>query len=93
MNSVDSLAGILVGAYLIAVVVNGNSKKLIEISRKDAAFWKWAIAFSVLVYLYNIPEISGPMAYIIALAFLGLFLSNIDPLQKGFADLWSQFGA
>ena len=41
MSALDTIAGVAVGAYLVAVAVNGNSAALIDQAKKDKAFLKW----------------------------------------------------
>lgn len=51
MASLDSLAGVLVAVYLIAVVVNGNQDQLLEKLKSQGGFIKWGIAVMLLKYI------------------------------------------
>lgn len=92
MNAIDTLAGVAVGAFLLAVAVNGNSPELIELAKRDKAFLKWAIALGILMYLYSIPEIKGPVSLLIFAAFIGLGLTAGSNIAEQGKKFWSSFG-
>jgi hypothetical protein len=89
MSALDTIAGVSVGAFLIAVAVNGNSKKLIEQARADKAFLKWAIAVAIALYMYKIPGLKGPTTFIIMAAFLALFLKNGTKIAEQGGAFWA----
>lgn len=93
MNSLDTLAGVAIGCFLLAVAVRGNSSALIETAKHDRAFLKWAIAVGILMYLYGIPEIKGPIALLIFAAFLGLGLTAGDKIATNGKKFWQSLGA
>jgi hypothetical protein len=91
-DSLDVLAGVAVGTFLLAVVVRGNSTQLVTLAEQDKSFLPWAIAVGVLFYLRSVKVLQGPLTEIIAAAFIGLFLlagTNIATQAKTF---WSSIG-
>lgn len=94
MNSLDLIASIGVGAFLITVVFKGNTYKLLERMQSDKDFLKWAIALAALYYLYGIPELRGTIGLLITVAILAFFLNiagsqNFATFKSGFASLWN----
>lgn len=92
MSALDTVAGVAVGGFLLAVAVNGNSQALIAQAQKDKGFLKWAIAVGVLSYAYKFPGMAEPIAMIIFIAFLALFLKNGDKIASGMSDFWQSLG-
>jgi RsiW-degrading membrane proteinase PrsW (M82 family) len=91
-DSLDVLSGVAIGVFLLAVVVKGNSKKLVALAEEDKSFLPWAIAVGILFYLRGVPELKGPVTELIGAAFIGLFLlgsSTIIPQVKSF---WQSIG-
>lgn len=88
MSTLDTLAGVVVGGYLITVAVNGNSKELISQAKKDRGFLKWAVAVGILIYAYKMPGMSEPITLMIVIAFLGLFLQNGNKIVNGASSFW-----
>jgi hypothetical protein len=88
MSALDTIAGVAVGGFLIAVAVNGNSHSLVEQASKDRGFLKWAVAVGILAYAYKLPEMSGPVTLIIAIAFLALFLQNGSKIVGEASRFW-----
>ena len=88
MSALDTIAGVAVGAYLVAVAVNGNSAALIDQAKKDKAFLKWGVAVGIAAYAYSIPEAKGPVTLIIFAAFLGLFLNNGAKIVNSASQFW-----
>lgn len=91
-DSLDVLSGIAVGAFLLIVVVRGNSTQLVSLAERDKAFLKWAVAVGILFYLRGVNALSGPVTLLITAAFVGLFLiagDNIIPQAKSF---WNSIG-
>lgn len=88
MSALDTIAGVALGGYFIAVAVNGNSAALIDQAKKSSAFLKWGIAVGIMVYLYDIPEMRGPMALIIVIAFLGLFIQHGTKISESASSFW-----
>ena len=92
MSALDTLSGVAVGTYLIAVAINGNSQALIEQAKKDRGFLKWAAAVGILAYVYSIPGMSEPVAMIIFIAFLALFLENGTKITTQASSFWATLG-
>lgn len=92
MNSIDTLSGVAFGAFLIAVASQGNASKLIDLAKRDKAFLQWAIALAILMYLYSIPELKGPMSALIATSFFGLALMAGDNIAKQGKIFWDSLG-
>lgn len=88
MSALDTIAGVAVGGFLIAVAVNGNSAALIEQAKKDKGFLKWAVAVGIAYYLYKIPGMAEPVTLIIFIAFLALFLQNGTKISEGAKQFW-----
>lgn len=89
MSMLDTIAGVTIGGYLIAVSVNGNSEKLIAQAKADKAFLKWALAVGIALYAYKIPGLKGPVTYVIAAAFLALFLKNGTKISAQSSAFWA----
>lgn len=92
MSALDSIAGVTIGGYLVAVAINGNSQDLLAQMKKDKAFLKWAIAVGVLGYAYSLPDMAEPIAIIIFMAFLALFLENGTKISAQADKFWSLLG-
>jgi hypothetical protein len=92
MSALDTLSGIAIGTYCVAVAINGNSKALIDQAKKDRAFLKWAVAVGVLGYVYSMPGMAEPIALIIFIAFLGLFLQNGTKITTEATRFWATLG-
>ena len=90
MNTLDLIASIVIGAYLIGVVVKGNTKNLLTLAKRDRAFLKWAVALAILWYLYGIPELRGPVSLLIFAAILAFFMGNLSAIQGGVGMLWGK---
>lgn len=91
-DTLDVISGIAVGAFLLTVVVKGNSNALVQQAIADKAFVKWAIAIGILFYLRDVPDLKGPVTLLITAALIGLFLiagGNIIPQAKSF---WQSIG-
>lgn len=89
MNALDTIAGLVIGGYLVSVSVNGNSQKLIDQAHKDKAFLKWALAVGIALYAYKIPGMAEPVTLIIFAAFLALFLQNGTKIAEQATSFWS----
>lgn len=89
----NTIAGLLFGAYLLSVAVHGNSSKMVDLAIRDKAFLQWAIAVGILVYLYSIPELKENIGLIIAMAFIGLGIIAGPQIAKGTSSFWQSFGA
>jgi hypothetical protein len=88
MSALDTIAGITVGGFLIAVAVNGNSQKLIDQAKADKAFIKWAVAVGIALYMYKIPGMAQPVTMVIAAAFIALFLKNGTKIANQANAFW-----
>lgn len=88
MSALDTVAGIAVGVYLVAVAVNGNSTALIEQAQKDKAFLKWAVAVAIAFYALKVPGMAEPAALIIFAAFFALFLQNGSKITGQAQAFW-----
>jgi hypothetical protein len=89
MSTLDTLASLAVGGYLVSVAVNGNGDKLIAQAKKNKGFVKWAIAVGIAVYAYKIPGMQEPVSLIIFMAFLGLFLENGTRIAQQATQFWN----
>jgi hypothetical protein len=92
MSALDTLSGIALGGYLLTVAVRGNSSDLIAQAKKDSGFLKWAVAVGVLSYAYNVPGMSEPVAVLIFIAFLALFIKNGTKIADQANKFWSVLG-
>lgn len=93
MRSLDIIASILIGAYLLAVSLAGNSGELISQAKKDVGFLKWALALGVLWYLYGIKELRGVISLLIVGAIIGFLLIAGGKFTGGVSDLWAKIGS
>lgn len=91
MSTLDTVAGVALGGYLIAVAVNGNTQALITQAKKDKDFLKWAIAVGIAVYAYKVPALKGPVTAIISAAFIALFLQNGTKITQNATAFWASF--
>lgn len=89
MSALDTMAGIAAGCYLVTVAARGNSAALIEQAKHDVGFLKWGIAVGILAYAYSYPGMAEPVAMIIFIAFLGLFLNNGTKIAAQASSFWS----
>lgn len=87
----DLIAGIAIGAFLLAVAAQGNSQKLVDLAKRDKDFVKWAIAVGILYYLYDVPALRPVFGYLIALAFVGLALiaMNNEKFSEQVSSFWN----
>lgn len=93
MNSAaDTLAGLMVGAYLLGVAINGNTAALIKLAERDKAFLRWGIALAILLYLRNLPDLQGPITLIIAMALIGLALLSGPRIAEQAGEFWKMIG-
>jgi hypothetical protein len=88
VSALDTIAGVAVGGYLIAVAVNGNSQLLIDQAIADRGFIKWAVAVGIALYMYKIPGMAEPVTMIIVAAFLALFLKNGTKIAEQATAFW-----
>jgi hypothetical protein len=93
MSFLDTIAGIILGAYLLAVAAQGNSGKLIDLAKRDKAFLQWAIAVGILMYLYSIPELKSNVGLIIAGSFIGLGIVKGPVIMDQGSKFWNSLGA
>jgi hypothetical protein len=74
---VTSLLIGIYGVYLIAVGVKGNTSTLVADLESDfPGFVPWLIVVIVLVSLYDVPELKGPVEAFAVLAALTLLVSQ-----------------
>lgn len=92
MNSLDLIAALTIGSYLITAVVKGRTSELMRLAARDKAFIKWAIAVAALYYLYGIPELQGAASLLIFAAFLGMLLINFENIKSGMSTFWNTLG-
>lgn len=98
----NAIGALLLGAYLLAVLWQGNLGKLAGAARDDffgqngqPAFWRWAAAMLVLVMLANSRRANwlfGPILGVSLVAML-INVANADPqaiqnLRNGLAQLY-----
>lgn len=93
MNSLDTLAGISFGGFLLMVAVKGNTPAMFELAKRDKSFLQWAIAVGILMYLYKVPELKGIVSMLILLAFVGLGLIAGDNIIKSGRSFWNSLGS
>lgn len=88
----DTLAGVLFGLFLLSVATKGNTQQMIALAKRDKAFVQWAVAVGILIYLNGIPALSGPVKWLILLAFLGLGLTRGEAIKDNLGAFWAQIG-
>lgn len=88
----DTLSGLLVGAFLLTVAVRGKSSDMVALAKEDRAFLQWAIAVGILLWLYNVPELRGILGTLIAAAFIGLFLTKGPTIAAQASAFWKSIG-
>ncbi len=94
MNStLDVMAGLGVGAFLLIVAVKGNSSQLVTLAEQDKGFLKWAIAVGILYYLRGIPELHESITLLIAAAFVGLFLLSGPQIAQQAESFWNSLSS
>jgi chromate transport protein ChrA len=89
----DTIAGLIIGVFLLTVAVKGNTKEMMALAKRDKAFLQWAIAVGILVYLYSIPSLKSTMGLLIAAAFIGLGLMAGDKIFAEGKKFWDSLGA
>jgi hypothetical protein len=89
----DTLAGIVIGVFLLTVASKGKTSEMIALAKRDKAFLQWALAVGILVYLRGFPALAGPVKWLIGMAFLGLFLSKYQDIEKNARTFWDSLGA
>jgi hypothetical protein len=89
----DTLAGITIGVFLVAVASRGKTTDMIALAKRDRAFLQWAVAVGILLYLKGFPALADPVKWLIVLAFLGLFLTKSDEIRKNAGEFWKSLGA
>lgn len=88
----DSIAGVAMGIFLLTVASKGKTGAMIDLVKRDRAFLQWAVALGILLYLHGIPELAGPVKWLIVLALIGLFLSKSDTIKENLTLFWQQIG-
>lgn len=88
MSALDTVAGIAVGGYLVAVAVNGNSRALIEQAKVDKGFLKWAVAVGIAFYALKFKAAQGPVTMVIFAAFFALFIQNGTKIAEQASAFW-----
>ena len=88
MSALDTVAGLTAGTFLISVALHGNSQALIAQAKKDKGFLKWAIAVSITLYAYKLPDTKGIVTMVISIAFLALFIKNGDKISEQAKIFW-----
>jgi hypothetical protein len=89
----NGVASIAVGAYLLAVAVNGNSDKLFAALKEEGGYVQWFFAFLILLALAeneNTKEVGRPL---IAIAFAAMLItaSKNQTLWSGVQSLIDLF--
>ncbi len=76
------------GVYLLLVGFNGNSGKMLDMSKSDAGgFLPWAVSIAVLATLYNndyTKKVAEPFIFLLILTFI---LTNFDNLKSQYAQI------
>ncbi|HUW45816.1 MAG TPA: hypothetical protein VMW50_08470 [Dehalococcoidia bacterium] len=90
MSALDGISALLLGVYLLAVSVKGNSRRLMQLAERDKAFLPWIIALAVLLYLYRIPALKGPVSLLIAAALIAFGMQAGRPFSDKVAALWAR---
>lgn len=89
MKSSDAIAGIVLGIFLIAVVVQRNTKYLLSTAKRDTEFLKWGLAVVLLVFIRdNVDQGKGVVTFLIAATFLALFLNSGKDVAKNAQAFW-----
>jgi hypothetical protein len=88
----DTLAGIIIGVFLLTVASKGKTPEMVALAKRDRAFLQWALAVGILVYLRGIPALAEPVKWLIGLAFLGLFLGKYSDIEKNARIFWDSLG-
>jgi hypothetical protein len=88
----DTLAGIVIGVFLLTVASKGKTSEMVALAKRDKAFLQWALAVGILVYLRGIPALAEPVKWLIGLAFLGLFLAKYPEIEKNARIFWDSLG-
>ena len=88
----DTIAGSAFGLFLLSVALKGNAGDMIALAKRDRAFLQWAVAVGILVYLHGIPELQGPVRWLIVLAFMGLLLTKGEDIKKNVVSFWGSLG-
>jgi hypothetical protein len=89
----DTLAGIVIGVFLLTVASKGKTSEMVALAKRDKTFLQWALAVGILVYLRGIPALAEPVKWVIAMAFLGLFLNKYPEIVKNARTFWDSLGA
>lgn len=71
---VNGASAIAIGAYLAAVVYQGNASAFINEAQTDWQYLEFLIAAIILVLIAQIPGMSDIVALFVAMAFIGLAL-------------------
>lgn len=93
MSSLDLIAAVALGFFLVSIATKGNSSQLIELAKRDKGYLQWAIALGILVYLYKQPELSGVMGMLIFAAFIGLGLTAGPNIIQNGKAFWASLGS
>lgn len=88
MNSLDLIAGLIIGGFMVGAVSRGKTADLIELAKRDAGFLKWAIALAALFYIRELPDVSGIANGLIAAALIGFLLANITTIADNASQVW-----
>jgi hypothetical protein len=88
----DTLAGIIIGVFLLTVASKGKTPEMVALAKRDKAFLQWALAVGILVYLRGIPALAEPVKWLIGLSFLGLFLGKYSDIEKNARIFWDSLG-
>ncbi len=92
MQGLNTIGSLIAGGFILTVVVNGNTKKMIELAKRDKAFLKWFIAVLILLYFQKSKILGKDFTLIITMAFIGLFVSQGKKISDGFEKFWSYLG-
>jgi hypothetical protein len=88
----DTIAGIAMGLFLLTVASRGKTGNMVDLAKRDRAFLQWAVAVGILVYLHGVPELAGPVRWLIVLSFIGLALTKSDEIKKNAGSFWQSLG-
>ena len=89
MKGIDTLASMLLGAYLLAVAGQGNAQKLLNQAKIDKGFLQWAAAIAILRYLYTIPELKGVTTALMTVAVVAFLIKAGTPFSQAVSKVWN----
>ena len=90
VNQIDAMAGLLVGAFLLAIALKGKSHDMIALAEQDKSFLKFAFAIAILVWLLSVQSLHPMVAMLIFAALVGLMINKGDSIVSNTKALWAK---